>query len=241
MAQANTNLPFNAFSIASVGARLLLAYIDMPLLCGVRLETFRYKETLPSKVSQQMIIDFQSGKQLITDNIVPMPRIWTISAYIGSATIANALSGQAFSENGKDYNPLVELRNMSSQDAITIPGLEPTIFFMPSLKLQHDIIENAWKNFKLVWFQDKYKAQIPVAIENLDFESDPAIQNKLIINVTLKEVITYNNANTPNLVTGSATIANDITNPASTSVNIGGASAVPSSGPVQVYGGVGNV
>ncbi len=46
----------------------------------------KYRELLPSDISQQLIIDSSAGKKLyVTDNIAPRPRTWEISGYIAAA------------------------------------------------------------------------------------------------------------------------------------------------------------
>ena len=51
----------------------------------VSLQCESYKETLPSDISQQLIIDSNAGKKLyVSDNIAPRPRTWDIKGYIGA-------------------------------------------------------------------------------------------------------------------------------------------------------------
>ena len=85
---------------------------------------------------------------------------------------------------------------------------------MPTLKQQYQVLQNAWKNLKLVWFRDKYGVFIPVAIEKMVFDSDPTVQNMIPVTITLREFITYNNNQ-------SALVPTDPTNQASSSTNFG--------------------
>ena len=175
----------------------VIGYLSSPMLSGVRLVVDRYDEVLTSKVSTQMIVDFNYNRYLVSDNIAPMPRAWEIGGYIQSATIAYPLNTQAIPGTssilgGVNSISLALLKNADSL-SIPIPGLEPSVFFMPSLKEQYNILQYAWLNNKLVWFRDKYGVLIPVAIERLTFKSEPTIQNSIPFTMTLKEIITYMN------------------------------------------------
>lgn len=52
----------------------------------VSIQCESYQESLPSDISQQLIIDSNNGKkQYISDNIAPKPRTWELKGYIGAA------------------------------------------------------------------------------------------------------------------------------------------------------------
>ena len=215
----------------------IISFLNMPVLAGVRIECYKYKEKWTSKISTQMIIDFNTGRQVITDNIAPMPRTWDIGCYIGSATVAFGLSQQAYLPNqgaNVTANQIVNqtksvfnsaIAGLSSLITYPIPGIEPSLYFMPSLNQQVGILYNAWKNNKLIWFQDKYKKMIPVAIEECEIDSVPEVQNKVPLHIVLREVVTYNNSVQPIANLGTATIPLDATNPASTGASVGGVNA----------------
>jgi hypothetical protein len=211
-------------------------FINMPSLSGVRLEVYSYEELLESKISTQMIIASKdSSKQIISDNIAPMPRTWNIGAYIGSGNVASTLNLLPPGKNANIDPSVVSIGNAvastlinSSLQAFNIPtNYEVSIFFMPSLKLQKDVLYNAWLNNKLIWFVDKYKTYIPVAIEKLSFISDPTVQNKIPVQISLKEVIMYNGYNTQvtdqskNMSLLGTTFSPDLTSPATSYVNMG--------------------
>jgi hypothetical protein len=205
-------------------AKSLASWLNMPSLSGVRLETYEYTEELTSKISENMIINLDgSGKNIVTDNIVPMPRKWTISAYIGSATVAFLIANNPPNTNGI-LDPFFNLLKIfTQQSGVPLPGFEPSLYFMPSLKLQVQVLRNAWLNYKLVWFKDKDGTYTPVGIENISFKSDPTIANKVPVSIVLKEIIVYNGFIDPRggTLNGGALIP-DINNPASSYVSVGG-------------------
>ncbi len=219
-----TLLPINLINAGFQVARALISWLNMPSLSGVRLETYEYKESLKSKISEQMIINLDgTGKNIITDNIVPLPRTWNISANIGSATVAFAIANSPPKANGF-LDPIFNtLKLFTQQTGVTLPGFEPSLYFMPSLKLQVQVLRNAWLNNKLVWFKDKDGSYIPVGIEDMEFKADPTIANKVPVSLVLKEIIVYNGFTDPRSGTmnGGALIP-DITNPASSYVSLGG-------------------
>jgi hypothetical protein len=231
----STNLQIFNLSSIGLGARMLMSWLNMPSLSGIRLECYKYTESLKSKISEQMIVNLDgSGKNVVSDNIVPIPRIWNISAYIASGTVGFVLANNPpsflSSQDQSLFSGLLNPIKMFTQGTgIPVPGFEPSLYFMPSLKLQVQVLRNAWLNNKLVWFKDKEGTFIPVAIESLDIESDPVVQNKVPVTLTLKEIIPYNGysggfnkmTNIPgtNL---SAPLVPDVTNPASSFVSQGG-------------------
>jgi len=91
---------------------------------------------------------------------------------------------------------------------------------MPSLKLQVQVLRNAWLNYKLIWFRDKEGIYIPVGIDSLSFDYNPEIANKVPVSITLKEIIVYNGFNTT--LNDSGLLVPDITNSASSYVSLGG-------------------
>lgn len=219
-----TLLPINLANSALHSLKSLISWLNMPSLSGVRLEAFEYKEELSSKISEQMIINLDgTGKNIVSDNIVPLPRKWTISANIGSATVAFAIANSPPNSTGLLDPFFNTLKTFTQQTGIPIPGFEPSLYFMPSLKLQVQVLRNAWLKYKLVWFKDKDGTFIPVGIETLTFESNPTIANKVPVSMVLKEVIVYNGFvdYKTQLSNGGSTVP-DITNPASSYISLGG-------------------
>jgi len=219
-----TLLPINFAIAGSQFISKLIGWLNMPSVSGVRIESYKYREELTSKISEQMIINLDgSGKNIVNDNIVPIPRKWTIEGYIGSATVAFAIATNP--PNSKDLaggvNDLINgLKQFTEQTGIPLPGFEPNLYFMPSLKLQVQVLRNAWLNYKLIWFRDKEGIYIPVGIDSLSFDYNPEIANKVPVSITLKEIIVYNGFNTT--LNDSGLLVPDITNSASSYVSLGG-------------------
>ena len=81
------NLIKNYLDNPSLSIAVKAASIPM-ILPGttVSLQCEKYKENLPSEISQQLIIDSSKGLKLyVSDNIAPKPRTWEISGYIAAA------------------------------------------------------------------------------------------------------------------------------------------------------------
>lgn len=236
-----TTIPFNFQSLGFLGIRALISWLNMPSLSGVRLEAYKYSEELSSKISEQMIINLDgTGKNIVTDNIVPLPRKWTIEAYIGSSTVAFAVANSPPNANlTPEGNSFLQnigntIKNFTDKTGISLPGLEPTLYFMPSLKLQVQVLRNAWLKYKLVWFKDRDGTYIPVGIDSMKFDSDPTIANKVPISITLKEVIVYNGfIDYKTQLSNGGALVPDITNPASSYISLGGGTPnFVSTGPV---------
>lgn len=162
-------------------------FLNMPTIAGVRIEVEDFEEILESKVSEHMLINITNGLNIVNDNIAPIPRTYQITGYLGSWTVNSDLHVKINQTNGKfETSP-------TKKDGLNSYGKEVNVFENMSnlVKEQHDALVLAWKNIKMIWFIDQYKNAIPSAIKNLSFIYKGSVNNKIIINATIKEIVTF--------------------------------------------------
>jgi len=166
-----------------------IKYLNMPSVAGVLIETESCEENLQSKISQNVIVDFQNGLAVVNDNIAPVPRTWSIDGYIGYHQIASIYAESVYKDGKFSFSPYDNTTPTPSNESFNLADTEKII---QVLKTQRDSLYSSWRNKKLVWFIDQYKNFIPVGIESLTFYSDPTFFNKIHIKMSLREIITYN-------------------------------------------------
>jgi hypothetical protein len=181
-------------------------YLLSPFVAGVRIETVGYKEIMDNDISEQVIIDADKGKMYQTDNVAPKPKMWTIQGYL-TPTIAEVFA----------FSPLL----------------------MPSLFLQKQVLRDARSSRQPIPFIPLNKEELNnpitgalmVSIKHIDFDTLPDVQNKVPVNITLKEVPILSLLNDISIT--NATPAS-ISNAASSQVDVG---IVPSiSGALSIPG-----
>jgi hypothetical protein len=81
------NLIKNYLDNPSISPQTPGSTLPLPIaLKTVAFQCEKYRELMPSDISQQLIIDSSAGKKLyVTDNIAPRPRTWEVSGYIAAA------------------------------------------------------------------------------------------------------------------------------------------------------------
>jgi hypothetical protein len=156
-----TNSQFNQVPILYIPQSLGSDIFD-----GIRLENSAYKVNAESAVSTQTLISINSdgttNKQYITDNVAPGPRTWTISGWISSSEIMTAVF-----------------------TATAIRGLDSTI------RKQIDSLWNFFYSRGVGKFRDKDGKLWPyVVVASIDLDADPLTENKVPINITIKEINT---------------------------------------------------
>jgi len=114
-----------------------------------------YHEIGDDDVSTQLIVDSSGGKNYITDNIAPRPRVWEVKGFIG-ASIIEQLAGPILQDI--QQKRLRDLRAMRS-----------------SRKM-------------LVWRTKNGEELLYVGIKHLQVDSDPMIQNRIPITMTIQEI-----------------------------------------------------
>lgn len=137
----------------------------------VFLQTTSYRELLPSQVSKMLLVDVSRGKSFINDNIAPLPRAWAIEGFLFPAV------------------PIIP-----ATDQIQLEGLKETlrqasrsrqqVEFRPvatSITAQFSQVFDAIANQKIT-------GTVSVAMENLEFDTDPTIGNKAPFRMTLLEM-----------------------------------------------------
>lgn len=158
------------FAIGSRQAlKQILAWLSMPKVAGVAIQTTSYRESCNSDVSSMPIIapatvgESQQGKVYLTDNAAPKPRQWDIQGYIG------AIYGEPSSL---------------------------AMVLQPSLLNQQEKLKKAWLNRTPVDFLPlnsgtsfgSMNSKLQVAIKSLVFDTRPEVTNKIPVTLSLVEV-----------------------------------------------------
>lgn len=173
------------------------SYFTMPTVAGVRIDAASYKETGQNDVSEQLIIDASEGKKYQTDNVAVKPRRWELSGYLSG--YASELSSAAPILMPSLFDQKARLRRARTSRQV--------VEFQPLYK------EELWQAGATVvdTITGLFSASLKVYIENLAFENLPDAQNKVKVDLTLKEVPvltvvlpSVENASTPQAATNPA-------------------------------------
>jgi hypothetical protein len=213
---------------------LINSYLSMPVLKasstainvvptvwtagGVRIEPISYRTEYSAEISEQLLVNVNGGKDFLTDNIAARPRTWKITGYVPSDLIPDVLR-QAANVGGSVVPQLA---------GITVPmSLSTEISgFLPSLKTRQKYLESLFFGRTTFEFKTRDNEYIHNAVmSSLMIERKPEAQNKLYIDVSIKEInilssTILSSSSTPSSGTRGNTDPNNLGSASSTKVSV---------------------
>lgn len=210
-------------------------FVSKPYLCGVFLDLEQCSCSGESQVSTQMLVTTDGKRTYINDNIAPGPRMWNLKGYI--------LPYDAGIIDGMIDNASRDLSTLSLAKTVSafIPAASSIAGSLSFMKFSEDILWRAYLNKNPVSFRDKdgrvWSSNLnkPVAIERLTITDDPAIQNRKVIEATIKELRILNSFD--NAINFSAFPTPDGFNIDNLSDSIGTFTATAVTDPLSLFGG----
>ena len=176
---------------------------------GVRIEPISYRTEYSAEISEQLLVNVNGGKDFLTDNIAARPRTWKITGYIPSDIIPDVLR-QAASVGGNSVPQVGNLVNTAMGLSSEISG------FLPSLKTRQKYLESLFFGRTTFEFKTRDNEYIHNAVmSSLMIERKPDAQNKLYIDVSIKEInilssTTLSSASVPNSGTANNLDSNNL-------------------------------
>lgn len=169
-----------------------------------------FREIGQNQVSKMLLVNVAKGKEFKSDNIAPLPRVWEIEGFLFPAIPSITLIDQIQLEGLKNTLRAARISRQPVQ-------------FKP---VTTDISSQFSTAFNVIG--GKVTGTIEVAIENMEFDSDPTIQNKVPVKMTLMEMNSLNqttNQSGVSSATPDGNLGNSAASPASN--NLGNTSNVP--------------
>ena len=159
----------SAVGLVIPGLTALKSLLTKPLIGGVvPLDLESVEMTAEAQVATQLLVDIDGDRRIINDNIAPGPRTWTIRGSIFPYDAG--FSNQAVSLLS-GFSQMVGQGSFSINQAIS--------------NILWDIFENRKET---TWRDADGKIWDPVAIERLSITNDPAVQNRILISATIKQI-----------------------------------------------------
>lgn len=162
-------LPVNSamFSTSKYKSVNVLKLLFKSLVKGVPIYTYKYSESADSDIGTQIVLQAtQGGLALITDNVTPKPREWTIEGYVKPESVSVASS------------KLLGAVSTSVGNAIT------TSVGIMILDLYLRYVRDSRVPF---YFYTKQGEKVQALIKNLKMTEDPAVGNVQQVTLTVQE------------------------------------------------------
>lgn len=161
----------NLASFAIPGLTALKSLLTKPLIGGlVPLDLDSVELTAEAQVATQLLVDIDGDRKIVNDNIAPGPRTWTIKGTIFPTDLG-------LTNIGGIASIASNVSQMLGQGSFGVNQMLSAILW--------DIFENRKQT---TWRDASGKIWDPVAIERLSITSDPTVQNRVLVSMTIKEI-----------------------------------------------------
>jgi hypothetical protein len=78
----NINLTSMFLSNSGTAMKMVKEYMSTPMLANIYIYCESYKESMPTQISKQVVINASGSRNVINDNMAIEPKVWTLKGYI---------------------------------------------------------------------------------------------------------------------------------------------------------------